>query len=265
MKSSSKEAHSKSGEIWHLSQQLGFATWKNLLSLPESNNNHTPALVNLERSLQFTFVEQDTEIDSRRTQIFVSEKTDLISLCKYLPFLFDKYQVFMCDDNLIQQRILSFSHNEILQEDNQAKKNLSFLLEKAAREKASDIHIESLSGSKQVRMRIDGKLKQVSVPEEIDERLFIKIKLHSRMDIAQKRAPQDGHFPFISADGKHYDLRVSTVPGINGEKIVLRLLPSTSVQFSMEEMGFSGSQIEIIKKCIQVYHLSMEAFINLVL
>ena len=201
MKSSSKESHSKSNEIWQLSQRLGISTWKNLLSLPESDNIHIPALVNLERSIKFTFVEQNPEIKRRKTQIFISEKTDLKSLCKYLPFLFNRFQVFMCDDNLIQQRILAFSHDEFLQEDNQAKKNLSYLLEKAAQENASDIHIESLSGTKRVRMRIDGKLRQISLPEDIDERLFIKIKLHSRMDIAQKRAPQDGHFPFISTDG----------------------------------------------------------------
>ncbi len=252
MKSSSKESHSKSDEIWQLSQRLGISTWKNLLSLPENDNRHHTALVSLERLIQFTFVEQNPENDSRNAQIFVSEKTDLKSLCKYLPFLFNRYQIFMCADNLIQQRILAFSKDEMQQDDNQAKKNLSYLLEKAAKANASDIHIESLSGTKQVRMRIDGKLKLVSLPDEIDERLFIKIKLHSRMDIAQKRAPQDGHFPFISADGKHFDLRVSTVPGINGEKIVLRLLPATSVQFSMKEMGFSGDHIEVIKKCIQV-------------
>ena len=252
MNSSSKETHSKSDEIWHLSQQLGISIWKNLLSLPESDDNHTPALINLERSIQFTFVVQSAERDGLKAQIFVSEKTNLISLCKYLPFLFKRYQIFLCADNLIQQRILAFSHDEMLQEDNQAKKNLSYLLEKAAQDNASDIHIESLSGTKQVRMRIDGKLKKVSLTEQIDERLFIKIKLHSRMDIAQKRAPQDGHFPFISSYGKHFDLRVSTVPGINGEKIVLRLLPATSVQFSMEEMGFSSRHIAIIKKCIRV-------------
>ena len=252
MESTSKETQAKTDEIWHLSQRLGISIWKNLLSLPENDRSHSPELMRLERSLQFTFVSQEPESDHRKVQLFVSEKTDFISLCKYLPFLFEAYQIFLCADNLIQQRIRSLSQDEIADDDNQVKKTLGFLLEKAAQDNASDIHIESLADAKQVRMRIDGKLKPVVLQDEIDERLFIKIKLHSSMDIAQKRAPQDGHFPFISNSGKHFDLRVSTVPGIHGEKIVLRLLPASSVQFSMEEMGFSDLHITTIQNCLQI-------------
>ncbi|NQU63696.1 MAG: type II/IV secretion system protein [SAR324 cluster bacterium] len=253
MESSSKETQAKTAEIWHLSQRLGISIWKNLLSLPDCDNNHTPLLANLERSLQFTFISQEKDSETQKVQLFVSEKTDFISLCKYLPFLFEEYQIFLCADNLIQQRIRSLLQDEISDDDdNQAKKVLSFLLEKAALDNASDIHVESLAGSKRVRMRINGKLKQIILPDEIDERLFIKIKLHSSMDIAQKRAPQDGHFPFISTDGKHFDLRVSTIPGIYGEKIVLRILPASSVQFSMVEMGFSDLHIETIQSCLRV-------------
>ena len=68
------------------------------------------------------------------------------------------------------------------------------------------------------------------------------------MDIAQRRSPQDGHFPFISDQGKRFDLRTSTIPGVNGEKIVIRLLPSAAVQFSMEDMGFAEKQVSIIQR-----------------
>ena len=99
MKSSSKESHSKSEEIWQLSQRLGISTWKNLLSLPESNYNHIPALVNLERSIQFTFVEQNPEIDSRKAQIFISEKTKAIQGIEWL--LFYVHQKFILEQKLI--------------------------------------------------------------------------------------------------------------------------------------------------------------------
>ncbi len=252
MGSTSKESQLKTDEIWQLSQMLGISTWKNLLSLPEDDSHHAPTLLELERTVGFTAVVQTEGEDKRNAQVFVSEKTDLITLCKYLPFLFDDFQVYLCADALIRQRIMILSRDEIYDHDNLATKNLGFILEKAARENASDIHIESLSNEKIIRLRIDGKLKQIEMPEEVDERLFIKVKLHSGMDIAQKRAPQDGHFPFISCQGRHFDLRVSTVPGINGEKIVLRLLPTTSVEFSMKEMGFSDIHIDMIRQCLRV-------------
>jgi len=252
MEPSSKETQVKTDEIWHLSQWLGISTWRNLLELPKTVRTHNPEILNLERSLRFTFVLPNPDSADRLTQVFVSEKTDFMSLCQFLPFLFEKHRLFICADSLIQQRILALSQDDIFKDDSQVTKTLSFLLEKAAQDNASDIHVESLAGTKQVRMRINGKLKQISLPDAIDDRLFTKIKLHSRMNIAQKRAPQDGHFPFISIHGKKYDLRVSTVPGINGEKIVLRLLPATSVQFSMTEMGFSDYHISVIRQCLHV-------------
>ncbi|MCP4751789.1 MAG: type II/IV secretion system protein [Proteobacteria bacterium] len=249
MKASSKESKEKSSSFWDLEQKLGVLTWRNLLALPETDQRHAPEKLRLEQTLGFTYVDNSTH--SRETAtVFVSERTDFANLCRFLPFLFENYQIYLCADRLIQERLHSLDRDEMFQGDNKATNNLFFLLEKAAHSNASDIHIESLPGGKQVRIRIDGNLQKIDLPEDIDESLFIKIKLHSGMDIAQKRAPQDGHFPFISDQGKRFDLRTSTVPGVNGEKIVVRLLPSASVQFSMQQMGFSAEHSSTVQRNI---------------
>ncbi len=251
MEPTRKETQVKTDEIWQLSKMLGISPWKDLLSLPDNQSLHSTEHLELERLLHFTFIVSDAGSAKQKSPVFASERTDFVSLFKYLPFLFEAYQLYLCPDGLIQQRLNSLSRDDNLDDDNQVSKILSFILEKAAQENASDIHLESLSTRKQIRLRINGSLKQIAIPEELDERLFIKVKLHSGMDIAQKRAPQDGHFPFISNKGCHFDLRVSTVPGIYGEKIVLRLLPTTSIQFSLEEMGFSKNHISIIQQCLR--------------
>lgn len=245
-----KATPQKTGERWQLSQKLGIPEWQDCLTLPQSDLNHDPALLELERCCGFTAVIPAPETGDTPVDIFVSEKTDLLSLCKRLPFLFKFHQVYLCADALIQQRLATLSRDSFLDHDNVATKNLSYLLEKAAIDNASDIHIESQADEKLVRLRIDGLLIPIEMPEDVDDRLFTKIKLHAGMDIAQKRLPQDGHFQFISSQGARFDLRVSTVPGINGEKIVIRLLPTSSVEFSLKETGFSDTHIKQIQSSL---------------
>jgi type IV pilus assembly protein PilB len=240
-----KETTLQSVEFWQLERRYGIAIRHDCLSLPENRQPHNALQQHLEKALHFTFVDTDDA-----TEVFVSEKTRYCELCRHLPFLFDRYQLYLCADQLIQERIQSIGQGEIFQGDNKATINLHFILESAAAADASDIHLESLADGKRVRIRIDGKLKAIKPPEEIDESLFLKIKLYAGMDIARHRLPQDGHFPFINSHGKRFDLRISTIPGVEGEKLVIRLLPSSSVQFSLQEMGFDQAHIEIIKRCL---------------
>jgi len=247
MDSTSKGTSTDPAAFWQLERKLGIKAWENLLSLPAVTKDHSQEEIKLEQNLKFTFTREILSGDVS-AKVFISDQTDFLQLSQFLPFMFEKYQVFLCADRLIQERLLALDQNEMFHGDNKATNNLSFLLETAARLNASDIHIESIPDGKQVRIRVDGKLQKLEMPEEIDESLFIKVKLNAGMDIAQKRAPQDGHFPFVSDQGKRFDLRASTIPGVNGEKIVIRLLPSTAVQFSMEDMGFTEDQISIIQK-----------------
>lgn len=243
----SKESTSEHSLFWHFEQRLGITAWKNLLSLPQGDRDHSQDELDLEHKLKFTFTREKAAIN-QIAKVFISDQTDFYQLSQFLPFIFEEYQVFLCAENLIQERLLALEQDEIFVGDNKATHNLSYLLEAAAKLDASDIHIESIPEGKRIRIRVDGKLQMLDLPEEIDEGLFIKVKLNAGMDIAKKRAPQDGHFPFVSDQGKKFDLRTSTIPGIYGEKIVIRMLPSTAVQFSMVDMGFNTEQIKVIQK-----------------
>lgn len=120
----------------------------------------------------------------------------------------------------------------------------SQLLEYAVRAKASDVHIEPQDDKSRVRYRIDGILhEKVILPKGVHEALVSRIKILSGLKIEEKRLPQDGRFSYTS--GKNvYDLRVSTVPTIHGEKVVMRLLPKTTVAPTLQDLGLRGSALK---------------------
>ncbi|MCL5783899.1 MAG: GspE/PulE family protein [Patescibacteria group bacterium] len=115
------------------------------------------------------------------------------------------------------------------------------LLEYAVKARASDIHIEPEDDKTRVRYRIDGILhEKVILPKRVHEALVSRIKILSNLKIEEKRLPQDGRFSYTS--GKNiFDLRISTVPTIFGEKVVLRLLPKSTVAPTLQDLGLRGT------------------------
>lgn len=117
------------------------------------------------------------------------------------------------------------------------------LISQAIQERASDIHIEPQPKELQVRYRIDGVLRKTAVfPAYIHPQVVSRIKIISGMDIAEKRLPQDGRIKFSEA-GQEIDLRVSTLPTILGEKLVIRILDRRTVILDIEQLGFSEENI----------------------
>ena len=109
----------------------------------------------------------------------------------------------------------------------------------AIRDEASDIHVEPDRRTVRVRYRIDGVLHEVMpLPKYIEKPLVSRFKIMSDMDIAERRVPQDGHIP-ITWEKKDYDLRVSCLPTIHGEKIVMRILDKSSVLLGLNKLGFT--------------------------
>jgi len=231
-----------------LQKKMLIKIWENLITLPSHDLHHSELELNWELKIGFTFSRPLK--GEEKVSIFLSEKTEIARLLQILPFWFQHYQLYLCINRLIQERLSALGQDEDLRGDNQATQQLNFLLSHAAMENASDLHLESLPDGKQVRMRVDGRLSLVSLKEDVEENLFMKVKLVSGMDIAQKRAPQDGHFQYVSEQGKKFDLRTSTIPGVHGEKVVIRLLPATSIQFSMEGTNFSNENIALINQAI---------------
>ncbi len=113
------------------------------------------------------------------------------------------------------------------------------ILQSAIKEKASDIHIEPDRRNIRVRFRIDGVLHEVmQMPGYIKSPLVARYKILSEMNIAERRIPQDGRIG-TRYDGKEYDLRVSCLPSLHGEKIVMRILDKSSVMLGMNKLGFT--------------------------
>jgi len=123
-------------------------------------------------------------------------------------------------------------------------KIVSTLLAYAMKSRASDIHIEPLEDKTRIRYRIDGILhEKIALPRKVHDSVVSRIKILSNMKIDEKRIPQDGRFTFRSAD-QEVDLRVSTLPTVHGEKIVMRLLKKTGGVPTLPELGLRGSALK---------------------
>jgi len=129
-------------------------------------------------------------------------------------------------------------------------KLVNLLLIQAVKERASDIHIEPFREKINVRFRIDGILHRIAPPSQhLLPALISRIKILSKMDIAEKRLPQDGGFT-VKVEDRLIDLRVSVVPTVFGEKAVLRILDKGSISFELEKLGFSERDLSSFKQAI---------------
>ncbi len=129
-------------------------------------------------------------------------------------------------------------------------KLVELIVTQAVRDRASDIHIEPDEDVLRVRFRIDGILYEVpSPPKTLELAIISRIKVMASLDIATSRLPQDGHFKRI-IDRKEIDARVSTVPTVYGENVVIRLLNSSTVLLKMDELGLSPLALEQLGKMV---------------
>jgi general secretion pathway protein E len=127
---------------------------------------------------------------------------------------------------------------------------LNALMQQAVKERASDIHIEPYEKDLEVRIRVDGSLRKVlSPPKLIQDALISRVKIMARLDIAEKRLPQDGRIRLLIG-GRDIDIRVSVVPTTHGERAVLRLLDRNQGLLSMKELGLGDEDREIVEKLL---------------
>jgi type IV pilus assembly protein PilB len=129
-------------------------------------------------------------------------------------------------------------------------KLVDLIIRQAIDERASDIHIEPFKDKICLRYRIDGKLYEIPPPaKHLHMPIISRIKILSKLDIAEKRLPQDGAF-LVKIGDKPIDLRVSVVPTIYGEKVVMRILDRSHVVLDLRYLGFEQKQLEYIRKAI---------------
>ena len=121
----------------------------------------------------------------------------------------------------------------------------------AIKKKASDIHVECYEKSMRVRFRIDGVMTEVMKPPlKAKNAIISRMKIMANLDIAERRLPQDGRIKLKMGKGKEMDFRVSVLPCLFGEKVVMRLLDKSNLQLDMTKLGFDVEQLADFKGCI---------------
>lgn len=121
---------------------------------------------------------------------------------------------------------------------------VSSVLQQAVSDGASDIHIEPRSGEVAVRFRVDGVLREVmSIPPRLQNGVIARLKIIGNLDIAERRIPQDGRFS-VKLSSRKVDFRVASLPTVHGEKIVLRLMDTSSVEVDLDKLGFAPETFE---------------------
>ena len=133
-------------------------------------------------------------------------------------------------------------------------KLVDLILMQAIKDRASDIHIEPFKNKINIRYRIDGILYEIPPPSKhLLPAIVSRIKILSNMDIAERRLPQDGVF-YVKVENKDIDIRVSTIPAIFGEKVVMRILDKSSTPLNLGELGFDPEDLEKFRKAIVSPH-----------
>ena len=185
-------------------------------------------------------------IKEMEDKIYVATSKEQEEGKDFLNFLFGKKieYIKIKEDELqyIMDLILNFKE-DTLEED---------IFKDAIKNKASDIHFEPIKDIVNIRFRINGALilvRKIKFNEYL--KITSRLKVKSNLDITEKRRPQDGKL-FINFNDKIYNCRISTVPVVNGEKIVVRILYNDKYLSSLEELNFSKEQQEIINKIVRL-------------
>jgi type IV pilus assembly protein PilB len=143
---------------------------------------------------------------------------------------------------------------QVIVEDSPISKALSAIMEYAAKNKASDIHIEPLEKELTIRTRIDGVLREIMrLPKSTEPALVSRIKILANLKIDEHRVPQDGQFT-IKVEDMEIDLRIAISPTVWGEQVVIRLLDKTGTSLMLEDMGYTGRALRTIRKGLKQPH-----------
>ena len=204
-------------------------------------------------------LEEIERLSGHQVQLVAATSRDIrATLQAYLPD--DK--VFVIDDiiedvkpeefKLIEQRIEDITDLEQAAGDSPVVKLVNYCIYNAVKDGASDIHIEPGEGMLRVRYRIDGCLSEKLRPPHLMQAAVVsRIKIMAGLDIAERRLPQDGGI-HILMDKRPIDLRVSTMPGKHGEKVVIRIIDNDKASVNLEKLGFGYETLKQWRKLIQL-------------
>ncbi len=192
-------------------------------------------------------------------QVVATEPAILSAIERYYPqqkkdFGHIVTELERTDEAFASNQLFGIDLNNVKLEgdDSPVVKFVNMLLTEAIESKASDIHIEPYEKRARVRFRVDGRLREkIQPPAGLSSAIASRIKVMAKLDIAERRRPQDGRLKVMSPKGD-VDFRVSVLPTMYGEKIVLRLLDKSQLQMDMTKLGFEQDELEKFKKAISL-------------
>lgn len=196
------------------------------------------------------FIQKEIGTNSR---IYIATRDNILSVLDMYRGDVNKELNEVIDGQRSEIETLPADNNEYsldsdISEDSPITQTVNLLLEYAIRSHASDVHIEPREEYIQVRYRVDGILKEVNrLPRNVMGPLISRIKILANLKIDERRVPQDGRFK-ISVSGRQYALRVSTLPIVDGEKIVMRILDESNQAVSLEQLGYWGRALTDITR-----------------
>jgi len=175
--------------------------------------------------------------------ILISEEEFQEKLEEYIAKLESHIEETFVEEEKFFEDLLSGSDTPVIQ-------TLNSIFLKAVRALASDIHFEPFSDKILVRFRLDGVLQEITtISKSIYPQFVSRIKIISKLNVAEKRLPQDGRIK-VKIGEKQLDMRVSTLPTVFGERVVIRLLDKSNKILTLEELGFSKEDLKIYKDII---------------
>lgn len=228
-----------------------------MIPIEYSNGNMNVIRVAMADPMDLRAQDDFSIITSLQTEPVVATPTDImLALDKY----YGDSEAMDASRQYLKEREQIEAANLQAQEEGQAKEDISnspivllvkTMIEQAARQRASDIHIEALERKVRVRFRIDGVLyEKFCYDIQMLPAIIARIKILGGMDISEKRKPQDGSI-FIMIDRKEYDIRVSVLPTVHGEKCVMRLAQKMALNKDKKELGFSPEELELFEHILK--------------
>lgn len=210
---------------------------------------HHEALMEVQRFLSSPFrleAISDDEFDRRLGLAYQSDSTEAMEMVEGLG---DEMDLASLADSVPETE-------DLLEQDGDAPiiRLINALLTEAVKENASDIHVETYEKRLVVRFRVDGVLREVVQPKRALAALLVsRIKVMAKLDIAEKRVPQDGRIA-LRIGGREVDVRVSTMPSSFGERVVMRLLDKQAGRLSLSQLGMSDRDLSTMRNIISKPH-----------
>ncbi|QDV28129.1 GspE/PulE family protein [Aureliella helgolandensis] len=229
----------------------------NCLALFRVHDELTVAMAEPQNLESVDFLEELTGFKIRPALSLKSSIERLLPRCYEEDFKVDVLTADL-EDNAIELKSdeVFFDTNsiQVLADGSPVINLVNYLIVQAVRQGASDIHIEPSQRSSVIRFRVDGRLREVLKPRrDLHPAVVSRIKVMSKLDIAEQRKSQDGRF-HVKVDDREVDMRVSSLPTVLGEKVVMRVLDRSSVTFNLDRLGVPDRQLDTLRKILNKPH-----------